>query len=92
MNVCGQVLGFINHCVTQFGRRELRQWVLFPLYSRKAIIARQVAVRNLMALPDIVESARQKMRKLPDLVRWCRCVVLALLGVLVVVACWCWLW
>lgn len=69
-----KVLGFLNHCVTHFGRRELQQWILFPLFSRKSIIARQVAIRNLMALSDVVDSARQKMRKLPDLVRACTLV------------------
>ena len=50
----GTVLGFLNHCVTAFGKRQLRQWVLFPLNSRKAILARLVTVRNLMALQDQV--------------------------------------
>lgn len=54
--------------MTAFGKRQLQQWVLFPLFSRKAIIARQVAIRNLMALQDVVDAARQKLRKLPDLV------------------------
>lgn len=63
-----QILGFLNHCVTAFGKRKLQQWVLFPLFTRKSIIARQVAIRNLMALQDQVQSARQQMHKLPDLV------------------------
>jgi DNA mismatch repair protein MSH6 len=65
----GTVLGYLNHCVTAFGKRELQQWVLFPLFNRKAILARQAAIRNLMALQEQVDKARSQMRKLPDLER-----------------------
>ncbi len=54
----GTVLGFLNHCVTPFGKRQLRQWVLFPLNSLKPIRARQAALQNLMALQDQVCSRR----------------------------------
>ncbi len=38
----------VNHCVTPFGRRRLRQWLCQPLFRVADISGRQDAVADLM--------------------------------------------
>ncbi|KAI5077327.1 hypothetical protein GOP47_0007151 [Adiantum capillus-veneris] len=66
----GSLFAQLDHCVTAFGRRLLRQWIVRPLLRLDAIVDRQNAVEDLK---DIAAEAAAKFRKdlanLPDMER-----------------------
>ena len=44
----GSLLSFVDHCMTPFGKRELKRWLMAPLTDLKHIKQRQMAVTDLL--------------------------------------------
>lgn len=71
----GTLLGFVDRCLSPFGRRLLQQWLAHPLRSIAAIEARLDAVDELMASTanagdgDATQALRALLGRLPDLER-----------------------
>ena len=66
----GTLLAVLDHCVTPFGRRRLRQWLCRPLCRISDIATRQDAVADLMGpLADCVGRARKQLSGVADLER-----------------------
>ena len=66
----GTLLAQLDHCATASGHRMMRQWLLRPLKSLKAIEARQGAVADLLGpAAGSAAAARSLLRKVPDLER-----------------------
>jgi DNA mismatch repair protein MSH6 len=71
----GTLLGFVDRCLSPFGRRTLRQWLAHPLRAIGAIEARLDAVDELMAATAVagdgeaVQALRALLARLPDLER-----------------------
>jgi len=61
----GSLLGALDHCLTPFGKRRLREWLCKPLFVVDEIKARQDAVRDLMGGAE--ESACEARRLLAGL-------------------------
>lgn len=51
------------------GKRLFKQWLCAPLCNPSSINDRLNAVEDLMKIADVVESACEMMKKLPDLER-----------------------
>ncbi|KAI3980709.1 hypothetical protein MKX01_025274 [Papaver californicum] len=66
----GTLYGQLNQCVTSFGKRMLKNWLVRPLYLAESIRERQDAVAGLRgdALPHVLEF-RKELSKLPDMER-----------------------
>jgi len=68
--ISGTLLGAIDHCVTPFGRRRLREWLCRPLFSIKLIKRRQDAVQDLMtSSEEAAGEARKLLAGLTDIER-----------------------
>ncbi len=65
----GSLLAYLDHCVTPFGRRMLRNWVARPLGRIADINARLDAVEELLAQSETVQRVVSKIKKVPDLER-----------------------
>ncbi|GBG86212.1 hypothetical protein CBR_g41117 [Chara braunii] len=66
----GTLLAHLDHCVTSFGRRLLRRWLVRPLYKVSSIVRRQDAVSDLKTVAsDAVAAARRHLQGIPDLER-----------------------
>ena len=68
----GTLLSFLDQCVTPFGKREIRSWILAPLVCTNEIRSRQKKVKALVYLlsyGDIIPKLRQLFKTLPDLER-----------------------
>ena len=50
--VDGSLLQYVDHCVTAFGHRKMRDWLCSPLLSVYHIEQRQDAVAALMQVYD----------------------------------------
>lgn len=59
--IAGTLMGSLDHCVTPFGRRRLREWLCRPLFQIKDIKSRQDAVNDLM---EVAEEAAGMARKM----------------------------
>ncbi|WPT16759.1 DNA mismatch repair protein MSH6 [Picochlorum sp. SENEW3] len=59
--VAGTLLGSLDHCVTPFGRRRLREWLCRPLFQVRDIIRRQDAIRDLMEVGEEAAGMARKM-------------------------------
>lgn len=61
----------INHCVTAFGRRTLRQWICAPSCDKKALCDRQDVVQFLCRpeTKDLMEFGASSLKRVPDLDR-----------------------
>ncbi|XP_026446226.1 DNA mismatch repair protein MSH6-like [Papaver somniferum] len=66
----GTLYGQLNQCVTSFGKRMLKNWLVRPLYLAESIRERQDAVAGCRgdALPHVLEF-RKELSKLPDMER-----------------------
>ncbi|KAJ4956317.1 hypothetical protein NE237_013100 [Protea cynaroides] len=66
----GTLYAQLNHCVTAFGKRLLKNWLARPLYHAESIIKRQDAIAGLKGvnLPSTLEF-RKELSKLPDMER-----------------------
>ncbi|MCO5583206.1 hypothetical protein L7F22_037114 [Adiantum nelumboides] len=66
----GTLLAQLDHCVTAFGRRLLRQWIVRPLLRPDAIVDRQNAVKDIKGLAaEPAAKLRKDLSKLPDMER-----------------------
>lgn len=65
----GTLLGTIDHCSTNFGKRLLRHWLCSPLCNPEKISSRLDAVEDLIEIPEVVEAASFRLKKVPDLER-----------------------
>lgn len=65
----GTLFAMLNHCVSPFGKRMLRQWVCHPLANTAAINGRLDAVESLNADVDFINTFTESLSKMPDLER-----------------------
>nr|XP_032811773.1 DNA mismatch repair protein Msh6 [Petromyzon marinus] len=65
----GTLLVRLDSCLTPFGRRLLRAWLVAPPCDPRAIDDRLDALEDLMAVPDKVLQVKDLLRKMPDLER-----------------------
>ncbi|EER14617.1 DNA mismatch repair protein MSH6-1, putative [Perkinsus marinus ATCC 50983] len=65
----GSLLNQLDHTVTPFGKRLLRQWVCCPLRAKTDIDRRLDVVDWLLEKTELVADLRSRMRKLPDIER-----------------------
>lgn len=65
--VQGSILHFIDHCKTQFGKRQLKRWLLSPLLNADKINSRYDAIEDLMCWQHETDVLRARLSKLPDL-------------------------
>ncbi len=65
----GTLHQLLNRCVTPFGKRLFKVWLVSPLLKVDAINARLDAVEDLLASSDFVEHFERFTRKLPDIER-----------------------
>ncbi|KAL2641782.1 hypothetical protein R1flu_009369 [Riccia fluitans] len=68
--VSGTLLGHLDYCVTPYGRRLLRQWLVRPLIRVDSIVKRQEAVCELKSIgAEAAASFRKELRSQPDMER-----------------------
>ncbi|KAF4649542.1 DNA mismatch repair protein msh6, partial [Perkinsus olseni] len=65
----GSLLEHLDHTVTPFGKRMLRQWVCCPMRRKVDIDRRLDVVDWLLERGELVSELRSKMGKLPDIER-----------------------
>ncbi|RDA83381.1 hypothetical protein CP532_4721 [Ophiocordyceps camponoti-leonardi (nom. inval.)] len=65
----GTLHGLLNRCVTPFGKRLFRQWVIHPLCDAARINERLDAVEMLNADATVREQFASQLVKMPDLER-----------------------
>jgi len=65
----GSLLDAIDETVNPMGTRLLRRWLCFPLRSGEPIVARQDAVAELSADPDLLREVRSLVRGIGDFER-----------------------
>ncbi|PHH70032.1 hypothetical protein CDD80_6281 [Ophiocordyceps camponoti-rufipedis] len=65
----GTLHGLLNRCVTPFGKRLFRQWVVHPLCDAARINERLDAVEMLNADASVREQFASQLVKMPDLER-----------------------
>ncbi|KAJ1289623.1 hypothetical protein BS78_02G178900 [Paspalum vaginatum] len=66
----GTLYAQLNHCVTGFGKRLLKQWIARPLYDRGAILRRQSAIATFKGVGhDYAAQFRKDLSRLPDMER-----------------------
>ncbi|RDA91873.1 hypothetical protein CP533_0360 [Ophiocordyceps camponoti-saundersi (nom. inval.)] len=65
----GTLHGLLNRCVTPFGKRLFRQWVVHPLCDANRINDRLDAVEMLNADASVREQFASQLVKMPDLER-----------------------
>lgn len=66
----GTLLAQLDHCVTAFGRRLLRQWIVRPLICVDSIVDRQNAIEDIKGVAaDAASKFRKDLLKLPDMER-----------------------
>jgi DNA mismatch repair protein MSH6 len=65
----GSLLDFVDHCVTKFGKRQLKRWLLAPLMNVERITERQDAVQDLIEYKFQVNAVRRRMKAMPDIER-----------------------
>lgn len=63
----GSLFSYIDHCKTQFGKRQLKRWCMAPLLTVEKIEARLNAVEDLIQHQSATDLLRANLAKLPDL-------------------------
>ena len=66
-SVKGSLLNYVDYCKTQFGKRQLKRWIMAPLLDVNKIEARLDAIEDLLAHQHETDELRAKLGKLPDL-------------------------
>ncbi|XP_024530362.1 DNA mismatch repair protein MSH6 isoform X3 [Selaginella moellendorffii] len=68
--VAGTLLCLLDHCITPFGRRLLKQWIVRPLCNIESIVQRQNAVVDMQGVAEnAVSEFRRELFGIPDLER-----------------------
>lgn len=66
----GTLYAQLNHCVTGFGKRLLKRWIVRPLYDSKAILQRQGAIAIFKGVGhECAIQFRKDLSRLPDMER-----------------------
>ena len=65
----GSLISSMNYCRTAMGRRQLKTWLLRPLYQKEAIELRHNAVKILKSSSKRLDMLRQNLTGLRDLER-----------------------
>ena len=65
----GTLFKLLNYAVTPYGKRMFRKWVCHPLRSVEAINDRLDAIEDLLLANDAQDTARLRLKKMPDLER-----------------------
>ena len=65
----GSLISSMNYCRTAMGRRQMKTWLLKPLYQIEAIELRHNAVKNLKSSSKRLDRLRQNLTGLRDLER-----------------------
>jgi DNA mismatch repair protein MSH6 len=68
----GTLLERIDHTVTPFGKRLLKQWLCAPLCKVQEINDRLDAIEDILATPVLAGESWEILKKLPDLERLLR--------------------
>ena len=63
----GSLFTFINHCKTNFGKRQLKRWLMSPLLNPEQINGRLDSVADMINYQYETDKVRDEMKKLPDL-------------------------
>lgn len=63
----GSLFEYLDHCKTQFGKRQLKRWCMAPLLSVDKIEDRLNSVTDLMTFQSETDILRARLGKLPDL-------------------------
>ncbi|BBN02356.1 DNA mismatch repair protein MSH6 [Marchantia polymorpha subsp. ruderalis] len=67
----GTLLGHLDYCVTPYGRRLLKQWLVRPLMRVDSIVKRQEAIHDLKTVAsEAATSFRKELRSQPDMERF----------------------
>ena len=72
----GSLLDTLDQTATAMGARLFRNWLLFPLKTRSAILARLDAVEELVAQGELRAQLRSLLARINDLERLCSRLVL----------------
>ena len=62
----GSLFGYLDHCKTPFGKRQLKRWLMAPLLNIHRINDRLDAIEDLMSYQYEMEQVRLRFAKLPD--------------------------
>ena len=62
----GSLLEYIDYCKTQFGKRQLKRWLMAPLLDPSKIEQRLDAIEDLLTHQHETDDLRHKLSKLPD--------------------------
>jgi DNA mismatch repair protein MSH6 len=65
----GTLLGYLDSCVTKYGKRLLRRWICHPLQDTSELNDRLDTVQELIGHTEMGYSLQAKLRLLPDLER-----------------------
>ncbi|KAH8956231.1 hypothetical protein BDL97_07G029800 [Sphagnum fallax] len=65
----GTLLGYLDSCVTKYGKRLLRRWICHPLQDTSELNDRLDTVQELIGHTEMAYSLQGKLRLLPDLER-----------------------
>ncbi|GLJ19028.1 hypothetical protein SUGI_0341380 [Cryptomeria japonica] len=66
----GTLFTQVDHCITAFGKRLLRRWLVRPLKSVESILERQNAIAEIKgAATDSAVNFRKELARLPDMER-----------------------
>ncbi|KAF8791514.1 DNA mismatch repair protein Msh6 like protein [Argiope bruennichi] len=68
-NPDGTLLGTMDYCSTNFGKRLFRNWLCSPLCNPDMISNRLDAIDDLLQIPEVVEAAVSILKNIPDLER-----------------------
>ncbi|PWN40848.1 DNA mismatch repair protein Msh6 [Ceraceosorus guamensis] len=68
-NDVGTLHKLLNRCVTPFGKRLFKIWLVAPLCERRALEARHDAVDDFLSSPDFQDVFDKAAKKLPDIER-----------------------
>ena len=58
---------FVDNCSTQFGKRELKRWIMHPLMNIQKINDRLDAVEDLIKFNKERNKMSNKLKQIPDI-------------------------
>ena len=61
----------LNKCVSNFGKRKLKNWLESPLYNKSEILLRQEAIIDLENNKNLREKFQKKLKNVRDLKKLC---------------------